>query len=141
MLGFRRIDADELRRTASELLERVQRLESEQADLRARIEGDGQLRLLIANITVAAQLAPEIGAAMERFAEAMRSPLPRGRAGGLARARFAWRHADGTFMRESEKNAAYREEYERYAAGGKARAARARRAADGSFLPNREMIY
>jgi hypothetical protein len=39
-------------------------------------------------------------------------------------------------MPESEKEAAYLMEYERYAAGGRARAARATRATDGTFLPN-----
>ncbi|MGD0073219.1 MAG: hypothetical protein ABSD31_02630 [Candidatus Binataceae bacterium] len=134
MLGFHHIDADELRRTTSELLERVQRLESEQGQLRARLEGDRQLRLLTANITSAALVAPEIGAAIERFAQAMRAPLPRGRAGGLARARDAWRYVDGTLMPESERHDAYRQEYERYAAVGRARAAGARRATDGTFL-------
>ncbi len=91
MLGFHRIDADELRHTTSELLERIQRLESDQAELRAKLEADRQLRFLIANITSAAEVAPEIGAAIERFAQAMRAPLPGGRAGSLARARGAWR--------------------------------------------------
>jgi hypothetical protein len=67
----------------------------------------------------------------------MRAPLSlprRGHAGGLARARSAWRYLDGTFMPESEKEAAYLPEYERYAADGRARAARARRSPDGTFL-------
>lgn len=66
----------------------------------------------------------------------MRAPIPRGRAGGIGRARTAWRYFDGTFMPESAKDEALREEYERFAAGGRARAARARRALDGTFLGN-----
>ena len=77
--------------------------------------------------------AAMIGGAIARFAEAMRATLPRGRAGGLARARTAWRYFDGTFMPESEKGAAYLEEYERYAIGGRTRASHARRNPDGTF--------
>jgi len=76
---------------------------------------------------------------MDNFARAIRKPVSvRGRAGGLARSKEAWRYSDGTFMRDSEKYAAMEEhqleEYERYAAGGRARAARAHRASDGTFL-------
>lgn len=78
---------------------------------------------------------PVIGDAVEKFAQAMRAPVPRGRAGGLARARSAWRYFDGTFVPESEKLEAYRLEYERYASGGRARAASAYRLADGTFGP------
>jgi uncharacterized protein YpuA (DUF1002 family) len=60
----------------------------------------------------------------------MRAPLPRGRAGGLAGAKTAWRYSDGTFMPEAERTMAIEEfelaEYERYAAGGRARAASAK---------------
>ena len=118
----------------SDLLERIQRLEREQAELRSRLEGERQLRILAAQIVEAAQVAPIIGDAVEKFAQAMRAPLPRGRAGGLARARNAWRYFVGTFMPESEKSEAYLADYERYAAGGRARAAAARRAVDGTFL-------
>jgi len=72
-------------------------------------------RILAEQIVGAAQVAPVIGYAIERFAQAMRAPSPRGRAGGLARARRAWRYFDGTFM-------ARRLRYERYATGGRARA-------------------
>jgi hypothetical protein len=64
----------------------------------------------------------------------MRAPSPRGRAGGLARARSAWRHFDGTFMPESAKLEALVADYERYAASGRARAAEATRATDGTFM-------
>jgi hypothetical protein len=57
------------------------------------------------------------------------------RAGGLARARSAWRHFDGTFMPESAKIEAQIAEYDRYVAGRRARAARAARSRDGTFLP------
>lgn len=119
----------------SDIMDRIQRLEREQAELRARLEGERQLRFLAAQIVGAAQVAPVIGAAVEKFAQAMRSPSPRGRAGGLARARGAWRYLDGTFMPESEKYDAYRREYERYAAGGQAQARSGARDGLGRFLP------
>jgi len=118
----------------SDLLERIQRLEREHAQLRARLEGERQVRILAAQIVGAAQAAPVIGTALEKFAQAMRAPRPRGRAGGLARARSAWRYLDGTFMPESEKSEAYLADYERYAAGGRARAASASRNRDGTYL-------
>ena len=136
MALFRRHDNEQLVRATSDLSARVQRLELEHAALRVRLEGERQLRILTAHIASAAQVAPVIEAAIERFAQAMRAPLPRGRTGGLARARTAWRYFDGTFMPESEKEAAYAEEYERYAKGGRARAASASRSGLGSFLPS-----
>jgi hypothetical protein len=141
MALFRRYDSEQLVRATSDLSARVQRLELEHAALRARLEGESQLRIVTAQIAAAAQAAPAIGAAIERFAEAMRAPLPlvpRGRAGGLARAKSAWRYFDGTFRPESEKDAAYLEEYERYAAGGRARAFRAHRHPDGTFASSQE---
>ncbi len=117
----------------SDLLERIQRLEREQAEIRSRFEGERQLRILAAQISSAAMIAPLIGSAIENFSKSLRAPLPRGRAGGLARARTAWRYLDGSFMPESAKLEAYRAEYERYAAGGRARAACAKRAANGTF--------
>jgi hypothetical protein len=137
MALFRRSDSEQLVRATSDLTARVQRLEGEQAALRARLEGERQLRIFTAHVAAAAAVAPAIGAAIERFAEAMRAPLPRGRAGGLERSKGAWRYFDGTFMRESEKETAYLEEYERYAAGGRARAATAGRSDDGRFLSAR----
>jgi len=134
MWGLRRHIRDELVHTTNDLLARVQRLEDWQAETRARLEAERQLQVFTANLAAAAQVAPDVGAAIERFAEAMRAPLLRGRAGGLARARAAWRYFDGTFMRKSEKEAAYLEEYERYAKGGRARSATAMRASDGTFL-------
>jgi hypothetical protein len=122
----------------SDLLQRIQRLEGEHAELRARLEGERQLRILAAQIVGAAQIAPIIGDAIERFAQAMRAPNPRGRAGGLARARSAWRYFDGTFMPESAKLEARIAEYDRDAAGGRARTARAVRATDGTFLSTTE---
>jgi hypothetical protein len=117
----------------SDLLERIQRLEREQTELRARLEGEHRLRILTAQIVGAAQVAPVIGAAVEGFAQSMRASIPRGRAGGLGRARTAWRYFDGTFMAESRKAAAFAEEYERYAAGGRKRAATANRRENGRF--------
>ena len=132
-----RSDRRALDRTTSDLLERIQRLEREHAELRARLEGERQLRILAAQIVGAAQVAPVIGSAIEKFAQAMRAPSPRGRAGGLARARGAWRYFDGTFMPESARLDARIAEYDRYAAGGRARAARAARSIDGTFLPTK----
>ena len=120
----------------SELLESIDRLEPEQAQLRAWLEGDRQLRFLAPQIVGAAQLAPVIGDAVEKFAQAMGAQQPRGRADGLARARGAWRYLDGAFMPESEKHEAHRLEYERFAAGGRARVANALRNADGTFVGN-----
>lgn len=81
-----------------------------------------------------------VGHDIGNVASPLDEPTPvRGRAGGLARARQAWRYSDGTFMSDSEKEAVIEEseldEYERFAAGGRARAARAKRASDGTFLP------
>jgi len=118
----------------SDIIDRIQRLEREHAQLRARLEGDRQLRFLTVQIVGATQVAPVIGRAVAGFAEAMRAPLPRGRAGGLARARRSRRYLDGTVMPESEKLEAYRLEYERYAAGGQARARSAARDALGRFV-------
>jgi len=129
----------------SDLRARVQRLEAEQAALLARLEGDRQLRMLTAHIAAVAHVARAIGAAVERFAKAMRPPLPpapRGRAGGLARAGTGWRYSDGTFMPDAERRAAIEEfelaEYERYAAGGRTRAASAVRDEGGKFISARE---
>ena len=117
----------------SDLLERIQRLEREHAVLRALLEGERQFRILAAQTVGAAQLAPVIGEAIESFAQAMRAPSLRGRPGGLARARSAWRYFDGTFMPESEKSEANIAGYERHARGGRA-CAISRRAADRTFL-------
>jgi hypothetical protein len=71
----------------------------------------------------------EIAQAVGKGLRAMVAPLPRGEAGGIAHGYF-----DGTFMPESEKDAAALEEYERYAAGGRARARTAMRNESGRFL-------
>jgi hypothetical protein len=96
---------------------------------------------LASEISRAAEAA--IGQAIENFARALRlSFVARacGRAGSLVRAREAWRCSDGTFMANSEKEAAYEEydlqEYERHAAGGRARALTALRRKDGTFSNN-----
>ena len=125
-------------RATSDLLERIQRLEHEHTEFRNRVEADRQLRILAAQISNAGTIGPMIGEAIERFSASMRAPIRRGRAGGLARARTAWRFFDGTFMPESEKLEVFRLEYERYAAGGRARARSAHRDQNGTFLPARE---
>jgi hypothetical protein len=117
----------------SDLRDRIQRLEEDQAELRSLLEGERQLSTLAASVSSAAQAALTIGSALERFAGAMRSPLLRGLAGGLARVSTAWRYIDGTFMPESRREEAYRLDYEQYAAGGRARARRASRHSDGTF--------
>ncbi len=130
-------------RATSDLLKRVQRLEREHAELRARLQGERQLRILAAQIVGAAQAAPVIGAAIERFSEAVRRPLPRGCSGGLVRARQASelreRWSDGRYMAHEDCERIEREVCEghdmRYAPGGFARAASAVRAPAGRYLP------
>jgi len=91
----------------SDLLERIQRLEREHTELRARLEGERQLQIFAAQIIGAAQTAPVIGEAIEKFAQAMRAPLPRGRAGGLARHTAATSaNLDWLFVRLSYRIAA-----------------------------------
>jgi hypothetical protein len=129
--------------TTSAPEQRIQRLEREHAELRSRLEGERQLRILAAQIVGAAQTAPVIGSAVEKFAQAMRAPLARGRAGGLARARqgsrLGERWSDGRFMAHENWEQIEREiaeaEYMRYAAGGFARVASAHRYPDGTFAP------
>ena len=130
-------------RTTSELRERIQQLECEQADLRARFEGETQLHRVTANIADAAQTALAIGLGIEYFAAAMRKPLRRGRAGGIARAvqarKLYERWTDGRYMSHEDWEEIERKTeeaaYMRHAAGGFARAASGLRAADGTFLP------
>lgn len=126
---------------------RVQRLEDEQAALLARLEGERHFRILTTHISEAAKTILPVGTAVEEFAQAMRSPLrpPRRLAGGLARARTAWRHPDGTFVtnvevavleaeREDRQDSVGLAQYdERYPAGGRARAKNASRYAEGAF--------
>lgn len=121
--------ADYVRNATQPVLEHLQRLESDLLSLRQVVEGERQIR----------QTSAVVGAAIEKWAQTMRAPLPtvpRGRAGGRARAKFAWRFTDGTFMSEANIDELLRQEYERSAAGGRARAAHALRSADGTFLPN-----
>ncbi len=133
MLFRRRSDLKTTDARTGDIIERIQRLEAEQAALRAQTEGERQLRFLAVELVGAAQATPIIGSALEKFAQATRQPLTRGRTGGLARARSAWRYFERTFMPESGKVQAYRRGYERHASGGRARAATTARNADGSF--------
>jgi len=127
----------------SELLERIQRLEREHAGLLTRIEGEAALRRLASELSAVANVAPMLASALEGFASAMRRPLKRGRAGGLARAhqasRLRERWSDGRFMAHADWEEIEREvseaEYMRYAAGGFARVAGALRFSDGTFAP------
>jgi hypothetical protein len=130
------------------IIDTHQRLAADLAELQStilprlqRVELDlihAKLDRFFAELHIAIQLRArqglEAAEAVERGFRAMLAPLPRGSAGGLARARTAWRYLDGTFMPESEKEAAYLEEYERYAKGDRARSATAIRASDGTFL-------
>jgi len=128
----------QLASTVERLAYRVQQLERKHA----RIEASDALNRLTSQITGAAGTAFALGASFECFAAGLRSPLRRGRAGGLRRARQAAllqeRWPDGRYMghadwEEIERGVADAE-YMRHAAGGFARAARARRAVDGTFL-------
>jgi hypothetical protein len=132
------------------LLERVQQLTQEldqlRGDMNMRLQqveeecARTQLHRVIREIHKAAQFAVQTGLpaalAIEQSIRALAKPLPRGRAGGLVRARTAWRYGDGTFMPEAQKFEAYRQEYERHAASGRIRAANAVRNHDGKFLAN-----
>jgi len=62
---------------------------------------------------------------------ALLSPPPPGVAGGLARAKHAWRNDDGTFMSYDDEEQIRLEQRERMARGGRARA---KRAPDGTFV-------
>ena len=142
MLFNRERELQALRITTSTLTQRIQQLSEELAKLRAHIPKPDDPNL-------AAQLAAHLNRAhatvnrqLDRLLEGIRSGaevaalLTRlGRAGSLARARTAWRYLDGTFMPESVRLDAYREEYERHAAGGGARANFAVRNRDGTFRP------
>ena len=115
----------------SELLERIQRLEKEHAELLARIEGEAALRRIAAEVTAAAERGAQcIGSALRRLRIARCAvPLKRGRTGGLARARQASalreRWSDGRYMAHADWEEMEREvsdaAYMRYAAGGFAR--------------------
>jgi len=131
-----------------QLREQVQQLAQELIELRTNMHVRIQqvetecarigLQRILRELHKAAELAVKLGMpaalAIEKGLRSTAAPLPRGKAGGLARARSAWRYDDGTFMPESEKLEAHREKYERHAAGGRVRAARAIRAVDGTFI-------
>ncbi len=138
MLFRRRSDLKKMNARTSEIMERIQRLEAEHFALRAEIGGERHLRFLTAQIVGAAADASIIGSPVQKFAQAMRAPLPRGRAGGMARASSAGRYFDGTFMPPSEKREAYRLDYERFARGGRVRATLGLRGPDGRFVSNEQ---
>ena len=127
--------AYELSQLRGDVTDRLHQVEQECERIR--------LRRMLSAIHEAAQLAVglrvplavEIGKGLR----GMIAPFLPCKAGGLARARNAWRYADGTFMPESEKFEAYREEYERYAAGGRARARGAARSPEETFLPQQAL--
>ena len=125
--------AADFRELQCTVLPRLQRVEREL--LSAKL-GPFFQQLHIA-ISLAIRQGVDAALAIEKGLTRMAAPLPRGKAGGLARARVAWRYSDGTFMSESERDAAIEKfelaEYERYAAGGRARAKNAARNSDGTF--------
>lgn len=114
------------------LAQRLQQLERESLSRELSV----CLRELHAAVEVAAQQGSDAACALETGLRASVAPLPRGKAGGLARARTGWRYGDGTFMSEWKKRETYFEEQERHARGGRARVATARRYPDGTFAPN-----
>jgi hypothetical protein len=146
MLFTREGELKSLRVTTNTPERRIQQLSAELAELRAhvpRLDDPNLVARLAACISRAQAKADReldrfllaIHSAAEAAATLSALQARRGRAGGLARARAAWRYLDGTFMPESEKWEAYREEYECHAAGGRARAARAERYPNGTFAP------
>src|SRR6516162_5333608 len=96
----------ELDQLRSDVTNRLQQVEEECTRIRF-----GRMATAIGE---AAQLAIRQGLpaalAIAKGLHAAVAPLPPGKAGGRARARAAWRHADGTFMPESERFQAYRAE-------------------------------
>jgi hypothetical protein len=127
--------------TIQRLLATVQRLELECESLR-RAQAD--MAAIFEHTDVIERIVERVAERLSRSArpDVTEKPMParRGQAGGLARARNAWRYADGTFMPEGERVTAIQDaalaEYERFAAGGRKRAASANRAIDGTFLPD-----
>lgn len=149
MLFARERELRALRVTTSTLEERIQQLGVELAELSVRVptlDDPNLIARLAARVSRAQAKADReldrfllaIHSAAETAATLSARQVRRGRAGGLARARTAWRYLDGSFMPESVKNEAYREEYERHAAGGRARAASALRYSDGTFASSKE---
>jgi hypothetical protein len=122
----------------STILSRLQRLECELMNAKL----DSFFYQLDIAIHLTLREGVDAAVAVEKGLRGIAAPLPRGKAGGIARARNAWRYLDGTFMPESEREAALEEselaEYERYAKGGRRRAATALRAADGTFCSRSE---
>lgn len=129
-----RQELDQLRRVVSaevqHLREQLAPAMDEAAAIRLR-------RLLNATHQVAhMKIKTELPAA-QAIAESLQSvlkPLPYGVANGRARARYAWRYDDGTFMAYDDEERIELEARERMARGGRGRARGARRAADGRFL-------
>lgn len=89
----------------SDLRKRIQRLEIENASLRAEVEG-AALRTRAPRMTAAAEGSPIIGFAGEPLACSIHNSPRRGRAGGLARARqvshLGERWSDGRFMAHTD---------------------------------------
>ncbi len=137
------------KREHKRLAEMIQRVQAAQAATPSVFDSDDVIDRIAARVAAKlsregaeAAIAVEVGRAIEAFAAAMRRPLRRDLAGGRARARSAWRYADGTFMSEGQRTATIEEfeiaDYERYAAGGRARARSAQRWPDGTFASNKD---
>ena len=122
-----RSDLDKLRTSTSA---KLQQFEEEFAATRLK-------RLLSVMHGVAhLQIAQGVPAAraIAQGLQAVMAPLPCGVAGGLARAKYAWRYDDGTFMSYDDEEQILSERHERMARGGRARAKGAMRASDGTFV-------
>ena len=91
--------AADLLQLQSTILPRLQRVERELLS--------SKLERFFAELHIAIELTVrqgfEAAASIENGCRAMVAPLPRGKAGGLARANTAWRYLDGTFMPEWKK--------------------------------------
>jgi len=97
-----------------------------------------RLKRLLCIIHEVAQLQVEhsvaAAQAIAKGLQAAMAPLPRGVAGGLARAKYAWRYKDGTWISYDEEEQIMRERCQRMSRGGRARAKGAKRAPDGTFV-------
>ena len=131
-----------------ELLVQVQQLRSELDELRTITSAKLQqldeelaitrLKRLLSVIHEVAHLQIKQGVpaarAIAQGLQAAMVPLPRGVAGGLARAKYAWRYDDGTWMSYDDEQRIMLEQHERMSRGGRARAKGAKRAPDGTFV-------
>jgi len=133
-----RRDIDQLR---AEVLGRLQHVEQQITPMTEEIAVT-RLKRFLAGMHRVVHLQIEQGVPATRAIaaglQAVMAPLPPpppGVAGGVARARHAWRYDNGTFMSYDDEEQILIEQHERMARGGRARARSAKRAPDGTFLP------